>query len=79
MKWVHERSVNNLDWSRLHYHISDYKEAAEDLELEEEIVCKAPNNTMFIVDTRMFHRRTPAAINMLRLSFRAILRRNDLF
>jgi len=79
MKWVYKRSVNNLDWSRLHYHVHDYKKIAEDLKLKEEIVCQAPSNTMFIVDTRMFHRRTPATINMLRLSFRAILKRNNLF
>ncbi len=79
MQWVYNNSVNNKNWSRLHNNISDYKKVAESLQLKDETVCEAQNNTMYIVDTRMFHRRTPADIGKLRLSFRAILKRNNLF
>ena len=79
MKWAFEKSVKNENWSRLHFNVEDYHNKTRDLELGEEIRCAAPANTMFIVDTRMFHRRTPAPVGKLRLSFRAILDRNNIF
>jgi hypothetical protein len=79
MQWVYSNSINNKDWSRLHNNVSDYREASEALQLKDEIICEGQSNTMFIVDTRMFHRRTPADVGKLRLSFRAILKRNNLF
>lgn len=79
MKWVYNRSVNKIDWSRLHYNVDDYAEEAKKLDLGKEVICADNENTMFVVDTRMFHRRTPTNIGSLRTSFRAILKRNNLF
>ena len=73
-----EKTINDI-YRDIENEIEEECFDKEDLKLKEEIVCQAPSNTMFIVDTRMFHRRTPATINMLRLSFRAILKRNNLF
>lgn len=79
MRWVYNRSLEDKDWSRLHYNIDDYVSMSNSLNLKKEIRCSASANTMFIVDTRMFHRRTPAKIGKLRLSLRAILKRNNIF
>ena len=79
MQWVHNRVINGQDWSRAHYNANDYKDTMKNMGFEEEIVCAAKKNTLFIVDTRMFHRRTPAALSKERICFRAILKRNNIF
>lgn len=79
LRWLKEKSLNQSNWSRLHYNVTDYEESAKKLKLKDEVKCSAQSNTMFIVDTRMFHRRTPTPVGTLRLSFRAILARENLF
>jgi len=78
MQWVHDRSINKKDWSRLHYNVNDYEEPASDVGLSSPITFAVPSNTMVIVDTRAFHRRTPAETGKLRFAFRAILKRNNI-
>jgi hypothetical protein len=78
MRWVHERSVNKKDWSRLHYNVDDYEQPAASIGLLNPVTFAVPCNTLVVVDTRMFHRRTPAATGKLRFAFRAILKRNNI-
>ena len=78
MRWAHDRSVNKKDWSRLHYNVDDYEQPASRLGLLNPVTFAVPCNTLVVVDTRMFHRRTPAATGKLRFAFRAILKRNNI-
>ena len=78
MRWAHDRSVNKKDWSRLHYNVDDYEQPAASIGLLNPVTFAVPCNTLVVVDTRMFHRRTPAATGKLRFAFRAILKRNNI-
>ena len=83
LQWFKQKSLNKdcwgKTWSRLHYNVEDFEEPAKSLGFAEHIKCIGNANTAFVVDTRMFHRRTPAKKGSLRFSLRAILPREDIF
>ena len=85
LKWYYETSLmskeekNRGAWSRLHLNVTDHPKAAKKLGFESEVVCSAKANTLYVIDTRCLHRRTPAKIGTERFSFRAILSRENIF
>jgi hypothetical protein len=77
MKWFYETSLNvNPEWSRVSLSTTDYlQKAQEKTGCFEEIIFVGKPNTLFIIDTRTLHRRTPATVGTKRFSLRAILPR----
>tara|TARA_R110002020_G_scaffold127615_7_gene286233 strand:+ start:3959 stop:4849 length:891 start_codon:yes stop_codon:yes gene_type:complete len=85
LKWHYQTSLLSREekesgtWSRLHLNVTDHQDPAKKLGFGDEVICSAKANTFYIIDTRCFHRRTPAEAGTHRFSFRAILDRKNVF
>lgn len=80
MKWTHNNTINNKNFSRLHWNVHDYEQHLGELGMtnESQVMFSVPQNTFVITDNRAFHRRTPATPGTQRLAFRAILDRSNI-